>query len=192
VKLTIGLGNPGRAYADSRHNAGFTVVKALAKKYKAVLKKDFAISSLSAKIKIAGQNIVLSVPLTFMNLSALAVKPLVKKYKIGLNDLLVVCDDLDLEFGRLKIRASGASAGHRGVQSIIDSLKKEDFARLRIGIGRPTHKDLETADYVLSPFTKKEKEGLREIIERAAECCESWVTRGVTETMNAFNKRSEG
>lgn len=192
MKLIVGLGNPGGAYAPSRHNIGFTVVKALAKKYKAVLKKDFAISSLSARIKIAGQSVVLSLPLTFMNLSALAVKPLVKKYKIDLNDLLIVCDDLDLEFGRLKIRASGSSAGHRGMQSIIDSLKKEDFARLRIGIGRPTHKDLETADYVLSAFTKKEKIQVSEIIERAVECCQSWAIKGVTETMNAFNKRSEG
>lgn len=191
MKLIVGLGNPGEAYAPSRHNIGFTVVKALAKKYKAVLKKDFAISSLSARIKIAGQSVVLSLPLTFMNLSGLAVKPLVKKYKIDLNDLLIVCDDLDLEFGRLKMRACGSSAGHRGMQSIIDSLKKEDFARLRIGIGRPSHKDLETADYVLSAFSKKEKVQVSEIIERALGCCQSWVTKGVTETMNAFNKRSD-
>lgn len=190
MKLIVGLGNPGEAYAPSRHNIGFTVVKAVAKKYKAALKKDYTISSLSARIKIAGQNVALAIPLTFMNLSALAVKPLMKKYKIDLNNLLVVCDDLDLEFGRLKIRASGSSAGHRGIQSIIDLLKKEDFARLRIGIGRP-NKDLEAADYVLSAFTKKEKMQVSEIIERAADCCQSWVTKGVTETMNVFNKRSK-
>lgn len=191
MKLIVGLGNPGDVYVHSRHNIGFTVVKALARKYKAVLKKDFGISSLSAKTRIAGQNIALALPLTFMNLSGEAVGRLLKKYKVGIESLLVVCDDLDLEFGRLKLRPSGSSAGHRGMRSIIDSLKCEGFARLRVGIGRP-NKGIDTADYVLSEFSKKEKTQIKETIEKARGCCESWATKGKNEAMNIYNKRSKG
>src|SRR3989338_2817154 len=187
MKLIVGLGNPGDVYAHSRHNIGFTVVKALARKYKAAFKKDFGISSLSVKARIAGQNISLALPLTFMNLSGSAVSRLLKKYKVGIESLLVVCDDLDLEFGRLKLRPSGSSAGHRGVQSIIDSLKCEEFARLRVGIGRP-NKGIETADFVLSEFSKKEKTQVKETIEKAKGCCESWVTKGTIKTMNIYNR----
>lgn len=190
MKLIVGLGNPGGLYAHSRHNIGFTVVKALARKYKAVLKKDFGISSLSAKARIAGRNIALALPLTFMNLSGEAVSRLLKKYKVGIESLLVVCDDLDLGFGRLKLRPSGSSAGHRGIRSVIDSLKCEEFARLRVGIGRP-NKDIETADYVLSEFSKKEKTQVRETIEKARGCCESWVTKGINEAMNIYNRPSK-
>ena len=188
MKLIVGLGNPGEAYAGSRHNIGFSVVKALAKKYKVSLKKDFGISSLSTKVKISRQGIVLALPLTFMNLSGIAVSRLIKKNKTGLEDLLIVCDDLDLEFGRLKLRPSGSSAGHKGMQSVIDSLNSNEFARLRIGIGRP-NKNTETADYVLSAFREKEKSELKEAIEKALDCLESWVNKGVTETMNIFNNK---
>lgn len=188
MKLIVGLGNPGEAYAGSRHNIGFSVVKALARKYKVSLKKDFGIYSLSAKVKISRQTVTLALPLTFMNLSGIAVSRLIKKNKTDLKDLLIVCDDLDLEFGRLKLRPSGSSAGHKGVQSIIDSLKSNEFSRLRIGIGRP-NKNTETADYVLSAFYEKEKEQLRETIEKALDCLESWVGKGVTEAMNIFNNK---
>lgn len=188
MKLIVGLGNPGEAYAGSRHNMGFSVVKALARKYKVSLKKDFGISSLSAKVKISRQTVTLALPLTFMNLSGIAVSRLIKKNKTDLKDLLIVCDDLDLEFGRLKLRPSGSSAGHKGVRSIIDSLKSNEFSRLRIGIGRP-NKNTETADYVLSAFYEKEKSELRETIEKALDCMESWAGKGVTETMNIFNNK---
>ena len=190
MKLIVGLGNPGDVYAHSRHNIGFTVVKALAREYKAALKKDFGISSLSARVRIAGRNIALALPLTFMNVSCTAVSRVLKKYKVGIESLLVICDDLDLEFGRLKLRPSGSSAGHRGIQSIIDSLKCEGFARLRVGIGRP-NKDMETADYVLSEFSKKEKTRVKETIEKALGCCESWATKGTTGAMNIYNRPSK-
>jgi len=191
MKLIVGLGNPGTTYIDSRHNIGFSIVKALARDYRVTLKNDSGTFSLSRKVKIEGQNAILAVPLTFMNLSGMATATLVKKYKIGLDNLLVICDDLDLEFGRLKIRGSGSSAGHRGLQSIIDSLGSQGFARLRIGIGRPGQ-DLDAANFVLSPFTKKEKEKLKDIIEKAVECCRVWTKDGITKSMNIFNKRSRG
>lgn len=187
MKLIIGLGNPGKRYADSRHNIGFSVVKALAKVYKISLKKDSITSSLSGKGKTKDQNVIVAMPLTFMNLSGITVSSLLKKYKIDLDNLLVVCDDLDLEFGRLKVKASGSSGGHRGLKSIIDSVRSQKFCRLRAGIGRPP-KNTDAADYVLSSLSKKEKEQAKEIIEKASECCQTWVTKGITETMNIFNQ----
>jgi len=188
VKLIVGLGNPGRNYTESRHNIGFSVVKALSKDYKIPLKKDNAFS-LSGKGKIAPENLVLALPLTFMNLSGMAVSALIKKYKIGLENLLVICDDLDLGFGAIKIRPSGSSAGHRGLGSIVDSLGTQEFARLRIGIGRPLRADADAADFVLSPFTKKEKREIKGVIEEACGCSRSWATKGIIESMNIFNRR---
>lgn len=190
MKLIVGLGNPGTNYIDSRHNIGFAVVKALAKAYRVDFKKDNGAFSLSCKVKAGNNDIILALPFTFMNLSGSAVKALLKKYKIALNNLLVVCDDVDLEFGRVKIRAVGTSGGHRGLKSIIDSLQSQEFCRLRVGIGRP-HGWTDTAEYVLSRFNKVEKSQLKDIIKKASDCCEVWVGKGITESMNIFNTRSK-
>jgi len=190
VKLVIGLGNPGRIYSESRHNIGFSVIKALSKIYKIPLKKDNTFS-LSGKGKIEGENLILALPLTFMNLSGIAVSALTKKYKIDLDNLLVVCDDLDLDFGVIKIRPSGSSAGHRGLGSIIDSLGSQGFSRLRIGIGRPLRDNTDASSFVLSSFAKKEKGKIKEIIENACDCCRVWVKKGIIESMNTFNRRSK-
>lgn len=190
MKLIVGLGNPGKDYIYSRHNIGFLVIKALAKIHGALLRREIATFSLNAKDKIRGQNVILAIPLTFMNLSGIAVSALLKKYKIDLGNLLVICDDLDLEFGRVKIRVSGSSGGHLGLRSIIDSLECQNFCRLRLGIGRPKN-DIEPAEYVLSAFSKKEKREIKEIEAKAVSCCQVWVTRGITECMNNFNRRSQ-
>lgn len=187
MKLIVGLGNPGILYASTRHNIGFQVVKYLAKAHKTALKKEKGVRALSAKAKIEGIDTLLALPLTFMNLSGEAAGPLLKKYRVGPGDLLVVCDDLDLEFGRLKIRSSGSSAGHRGVKSIIELLGSDEFSRLRIGIGRPGN-SAAAAGYVLSRFNKREKEELNGIIKRGAECCRVWAAKGIEETMNIFNR----
>jgi len=189
MKLIVGLGNPGVLYSGSRHNIGFQVVKHLAKAKKTVLKKEKGANALSAKARFGETDAVLALPLTFMNLSGEAVKLLLKKHKAGLGDLLVVCDDLDLEFGRLRLRAKGSSAGHRGIQSIIGHLGSNEFSRLRVGIGRPGN-HIEAADYVLEHFNKKESGELAGIIKNAAECCESWVNEGLEKSMGEFNKRN--
>jgi len=188
VKLIVGLGNPGKIYTDSRHNIGFSVINNLAKSHKVSLKREKNVLSQSVKVRINSHDVVLAVPFTFMNLSGAAVAGLLKRYKIDLADLLVICDDLDLEFGRLKLRPSGSSGGHRGIKSVIDSIRSREFARLRVGIGRPLQ-NTDTADYVLSHFNRKEKAGLKEIIERASLCCSVWIEKGNQETMNIFNKR---
>ncbi len=207
MKLIVGLGNPGFIYRHSRHNIGFLVIKTLAKLHKIPLKKDRQTFSITGKGKIDGGDLILAMPVTFMNLSGVAVVNLLKKYRIdlprpfgrtgnesispkgrGLDKLLVICDDIDLEFGRLKIKPSGSSGGHRGLKSIIDSTRTCKFSRLRIGIGRPL-KSIKAAEYVLSAFNRKEKTQLREILEVASNCCWSWVRKGITETMNIFNCR---
>lgn len=191
MKLIVGLGNPGDIYRDSRHNIGFSVVKALSQSNKILLKKEKDAFSLSGKGRIGGQNVILAEPLTFMNLSGIAVSTLLRKYRINLDNLLVVLDDLDLELGRLKIRASGSCAGHRGLESIIEDLESSGFARLRIGIGRPHQaNNIDTREYVLSGFTNKEKKKVKEAVFNASNCCEVWLAKGVDEAMNIFNRRS--
>lgn len=187
MKLIVGLGNPGKEYIDTRHNIGFTVIDVLSKEYGIKLKGEAGLYSLVAKGKIEGNDIVLAKPLTFMNLSGVAVKALIKRYKLDLADLLVVCDDMDLELGRLKIRPQGSSAGQKGVGSIIEYLETDNFTRLRIGIGRPGG-NIDPSRYVLSPFNKKEKQNSQEAIEKACQCCQAWITDGTAKAMNIFNR----
>ena len=186
AKLIVGLGNPGLAYASSRHNIGFAVLKFLASSLKINLKKDSSVSALVGRSSGSQPDLILALPQTYMNLSGIAVKALLKKFKITLKDLLVVCDDLDLELGRIKIRPQGSSAGQRGMESIIEHLGTRDFSRLRIGIGRPKNPQA-AADYVLSGFLRKEKVVVQQIEEDAVSCCMSWVEKGIVQTMNTFN-----
>lgn len=188
MKLIVGLGNPGLIYAGSRHNIGFAVLKSLAGSLKAVLKRDNSSSALVGIAKLGREELILALPQTFMNLSGIAVNSLLKKFKAKPENLLVVCDDLDLELGRMKIRQFGSSGGHRGLTSIIEHLGTRNFNRLRIGIGRPKNA-ADAAEYVLSGFSPKEKMILQEIKEDALNCCMSWVEKGIVETMNMFNKK---
>jgi peptidyl-tRNA hydrolase, PTH1 family len=188
MKLIIGLGNPGFAYRGTRHNIGFTAVKALAKSAKIALKKENRIAATSGKGIIAGSEVLISMPLTYMNLSGTAITPLLKKYAISPADILVVYDDLDIEFGRLKVKQGGSAGGHRGLESVIQALGSTAVNRLRIGIGRPQEAS-DAAEYVLSGFNRRERPLLPEIIDRASACCRSWITHGIDETMNLFNAK---
>jgi len=187
MKLIVGLGNPGKEYIDTRHNIGFTVIDALSKQYDLRLKSEAGLYSLVAKGKVESNDLVLAKPLTFMNLSGVAVKALIKRYKLDLADLLVVCDDMDLELGRQKIRPQGSSAGQKGMGSIIEYLETDDFTRLRIGIGRPGG-NIDPSRYVLAPFNKKEKQIAQEVVEKACECCQAWISDGTAKAMNIFNR----
>jgi peptidyl-tRNA hydrolase, PTH1 family len=188
MKLIVGLGNPGRAYAGSRHNIGFITIDALAKDCGAKLKRSFGCRWSSAKVKLQGEDVLLAEPLTYMNLSGIAVAALLKKNKAALKDLLVICDDMDLELGRLKIRGSGSSGGHHGLGSIINSLGSREFSRLRIGIGRPNGR-IDGAQYVLSLFNQHEKRQVEEIVEKACACAKVWAIEGADKTMNLFNNK---
>jgi len=193
IKLIVGLGNPGLIYAGSRHNIGFAVLKSLAGSLKINFKRDSLVSALVAKDKLLKQDLVLALPQTYMNLSGIAVKALLKKFKVDSKDLLVVCDDLDLELGKIKIRPQGSSGGQRGLESIIGHLGTQDFCRLRIGIGRPkSSTSQDAAKYVLSGFSRQEKAALKQIEEDAVSCCLSWVNKGIVQTMNMFNTKTPG
>ncbi|MBU0504146.1 MAG: aminoacyl-tRNA hydrolase [Candidatus Omnitrophota bacterium] len=189
MKLIVGLGNPGPLYAGSRHNIGFSVIKALAKEYKVSLKKELRSAALSGRCKIDGFGVILAMPLTFMNRSGLAVSSLLKKYKIEFENLLVICDDLDLELGRQKIKLRGSSAGHKGIQSIIDSLSNDEFARLRVGIGRPDSQRVDITEFVLSGFSKREVKEKDRMVEEACKCSLAWIGEGAIKAMNIFNKK---
>jgi len=191
TKLIVGLGNPGLIYAGSRHNIGFAVLKSLAGSLKINFKRDSLASASVAKDKLLQQDLVLALPQTYMNLSGIAVKALLKKFKVDSKDLLVVCDDLDLELGKIKIRPQGSSGGQRGLESIIERLGTQDFCRLRIGIGRPKSSgSQDAAKYVLSGFLRQEKAALKQIEEDAVRCCLSWVKKGIVQTMNIFNTKT--
>ncbi|MDO8489597.1 MAG: aminoacyl-tRNA hydrolase [Candidatus Omnitrophota bacterium] len=190
MKLIVGLGNPGLIYTGSRHNIGFAVLKSLASSLKVTFKRDNSVSSLVCVAKVGKQNLILALPQTFMNLSGVAVKSLLKKFKVLPEDLLVVCDDLDLELGRMKIRQLGSSGGHRGLASIIEHMGTQNFNRLRIGISRPKN-SVDAAEYVLSGFLRNEKMIVQEVKVDALNCCLSWVEDGIVETMNTFNTRVE-
>lgn len=191
MKLIVGLGNPGLRYKDSRHNIGFCVAKELAREHGVRMKKEGSIQALCARFRSGTQGVLLAMPMTFMNLSGSAVKGLAVKYKIELPDILVVCDDLDLELGSMRIRPGGSSGGQKGLASVIDSLGRSDFARLRIGIGRPGGNDGEAVTrYVLSPFGRRERKEKNEMLKNALLCCESWLHKGIEETMNVFNRRN--
>jgi PTH1 family peptidyl-tRNA hydrolase len=187
MKLIVGLGNPGAVYQKNRHNIGSEAVKFFARQHKSVLKKGFFSSALSGRSKIAGKEVILAVPLVFMNLSGIAVAALVKKHKVSPEDLLVVFDDLDLELGRLKIKAEGSAGGHNGIKSVISSLRRDDFCRLRLGIGRP-RQGSDIAGYVLSDFLKKDFKAIESLKENAAQAMEVWLKEGVSKSMNVFNR----
>lgn len=183
--IVVGLGNPGPRYASNRHNAGFQCVDLLARAHGLT----FARLQHRARVAtgaIAGRRVVLAKPLTYMNLSGRAVGPLVRWYKVPLDQLMVIYDDLDLPLGTIRLRPGGGSGGHKGLRSIITALGHDDFPRLRIGIGRPPA-GWDPADYVLSDFTSDELPVFRNAAETAVQAVECWLTDGLDTAMNRFN-----
>lgn len=183
MKIVVGLGNPGRKYSQTRHNLGFMAVEELANRYK-IEKEESKYDAIIGHIRIDNHKVLLVKPLTFMNLSGRTVQPLVRFYKLDLQDLLVVYDDMDLELGKLRIRKSGGTGGHKGLVSITNTLGSPDFPRIRGGIGRPIN---DTIDWVLGKFTPEEKPYLDEMIIRAADAVECWVKYGIDKAMNEYN-----
>jgi len=182
--LIVGLGNPGIEYELTRHNLGFMVVNHIASFYKCSFRK-YRYFSLT-KFQLDEHNIFLMKPSLFMNRSGLAVSMGVLRFEIDLSRLLIVVDDLNLPFGKLRIRSRGSAGGHNGLQSIIDELNSERFARLRIGIGSENVQD-GVVDYVLSPFNEEEVNQLDSIIESASQCAIHFVKFGIASAMNKFN-----
>lgn len=186
MKVIVGLGNPGREYEKTRHNVGFHVVERVAEA------EDWTWSGKQGKTLLAegqvnGEKAVLAKPQSYMNLSGKPVADLVHWYKVDLADLLIICDDLDLPFAKMRLRPRGKSGGHHGLESVIQALGSSEFARLKVGIGRPAVNPMQTAGYVLQPPRGKEKETLEEVERLAAEAVRCFMREGVLEAMNQFN-----
>jgi PTH1 family peptidyl-tRNA hydrolase len=184
MKLIVGLGNPGPQYRWTRHNLGFLLLESLAAQQKVSWRNSAANHGMLVKAVIEDVECSLLMPMTFMNESGISVKALAARTGISPEDILVVCDDLSLPFGKLRIRPSGSAGGHNGLKSIISDLGSNEFARLRLGIDEPK---ADTVDYVLSNFTTAEKKALPEFINHALDCVTCWVAEGAKVAMNRFN-----
>ena len=186
MKLVAGLGNPGRQYAGTRHNVGFEVIDELAKRHRVGFEAAPA-DAMMGKWRQDGDIVLLVKPLTFMNLSGVAVGQLLRYFKIDVADLLVICDDVNLPLGRLRARGSGSEGGHNGLRSMAQQLGTMEYPRLRVGVGRgEVRRDL--ADHVLAGFAPEEQTGVNDAITRSADAVECWVLDGLAKTMNVFNR----
>jgi PTH1 family peptidyl-tRNA hydrolase len=185
VNLIVGLGNPGERYRNTRHNLGYRVVDFLAGRDKKKFKPGKG-GFLFCKTKVGEERVYLIKPLTFMNASGVAVAEAIDNLNLGIENLLVVCDDVALPLGKIRIREKGSEGGHKGLRSIIYELNSFDFARLRLGIGdTPENVDLE--EFVLEDFKPEEKEKTDQMIEKAALAVENTVMNGIEDSMNRFN-----
>jgi PTH1 family peptidyl-tRNA hydrolase len=192
MKLIVGLGNPGPAYSDNRHNVGFMSVAHFARAHSLRFDRRRG-NARVAEGEVGGTSIVLARPQTFMNASGEVVSALLRKLKVIPDDLIVIHDDLDLPLGRIRVRGGGSSGGHKGVQSIIANIGTADFVRVRVGIGRPgagdggDRREEEVIDYVLSGFSPEERLVLRGTVGRVSEVLDYLIGRGLVEAMNKFN-----
>ena len=218
-RLILGLGNPGEEYRATRHNVGFRVVEELARRWRARLDR-LECNALIARVELPGLPavpavpaepetsgetlaVLLAMPQTYMNRSGFAARCLVELHGLDPAALLVVYDEVNLPFGRLRLRRSGSPAGHRGIESILENLRTDQVARLRIGIGAPdgpaaagAEVNAVTAEglvgHVLSPFTPAEEAAVAPVVQRAADACEAWLRDGIDAAMSRFNGAPDG
>ena len=186
MKLIVGLGNPGQQYERTRHNLGFLIVDRLAAQNRIALAQE-ACDSIIGAGSCGGAETVLAKPQTFMNLSGWAVECLLRNFSGTADDLVVLYDDLDLPFGRIRIRSRGSAGGHRGMLSIIERLVGVPFYRVRVGIGRPPA-GIETIDYVLERFNAQESDQLEAVVDRAAEAVVALLRDGPERAMACYNQ----
>lgn len=183
--LIVGLGNPGAEYRLTRHNFGFMVLDRLAEHWSAQLKR-IKFQAIIAEDRFQGNRVVLAKPLTFMNESGRSVAPLLRYFKVPVDRLLVIHDDLDLPLGTLRIRPSGSTAGQRGMESITKMIGSQEFPRMRLGISRPPGQ-MDPKDYVLKNFLSNEEEMKKIVIQQAIEAIETFISDGLTSAMNKYN-----
>ncbi len=191
MKIIVGLGNPGRIYAHNRHNAGFRCLNYFARLHSIRFDHRQCRARISIG-EIGGEKLLLAKPMTFVNLSGNPVACLVHKHDIPLSDLLVIYDDLDLPLGKIRLRQSGGSGGHKGMNSIISVLGSEDFPRIRVGIGRPQSEEQSISEdaivnYVLSDFSRQEEAIIKPVIATVSEAIDCFLSQGIEAAMSKFN-----
>lgn len=185
VKLIIGLGNPGKPYENTRHNIGFEVIDALAEKWGAPLNQS-KFSGVYASVHRPEGKVILLKPLTYMNLSGESVRPLMDYFNIDIEDIVVIYDDLDLDIGKLRLRAKGSAGGHNGIKSLIQHLGTQEFNRIRVGVSRPPA-GMKVADYVLSRFPKEDASVVSDAVKKSCDAVEVSLTKPFLDVMNQFN-----
>lgn len=187
TKIVVGLGNPGRQYAQTRHNFGFFVVDELATRTSAPTSRKRMNAEIS-ETRYDSDRLILVMPQTYMNASGVAVSQIMQWYKVAPEDVLIVVDDLDLRFGQIRLRAQGSAGGHNGLKSIFKEVGTQEIPRLRIGIGRSNN---QTVAHVLSKFAPEEQEALPGVVREAADAVELWLRDGIIEAMNQVNGASK-
>ncbi len=185
MKLVVGLGNPGRRYEGTRHNVGYAVLAELVRRHGTTAPREKFHGEV-VEADLGGQKALLLRPLTFMNRSGISVQEAVSFYKLANEELLVLCDDLNLPVGKLRIRAGGSSGGQKGLDDIIGRLGTDEFSRLRVGIGAAPE-NWDWADYVLSRFAPGELPAIEQAVERSADAVAAWAREGVEFCMNQYN-----
>ena len=184
--LIVGLGNPGKEYEKTRHNAGWRAIDLVAEKLSCKIDKA-KFQGLYAQVKYGDGKLYLLKPLTYMNLSGRSVLQLSAYFRVPPQRIIVLFDDISLEPGRLRIRNDGSAGGHNGIKSIIAELGSQDFPRVKIGVGAKANPDQDLADWVLSPFSASEEKALTSALERAADAALCIIDKGVPETANRYN-----
>lgn len=188
--IIIGLGNPGKDYTNTRHNIGFDVIDYLAYKNNIKLNK-IKFKSVFGEGYIGREKVLLCKPQTYMNNSGMAVREIFDFYKIDLKNVVVIVDDIDIDFASIRIKQKGSAGSHNGLKSIIYHLQRDDFPRIKIGIGKK-HPKQDLADFVLSKFSKEELKDIEIAGKRAAEAVETLINEGIMEAMNIYNTRAQG
>ena len=187
MKMIIGLGNPGKEYAQTKHNVGFMVVDAIAEELNVSVEKRQC-QAFTQATSWDGEKILLVKPQTYMNLSGQSVMELLNYYKDKIDDLLVIHDDLDLPPGQLRFKQGGGAGGHNGIKNIIAHLNSNEFDRLKIGIGRGKN---ETKDYVLTPFAGTDKKLIDEAVTTSIDAVKLWLKQGIAPAMNQYNSKAK-
>ena len=187
MKFIIGLGNPGLEYKATKHNIGFTILQDLAKENKIRIRQK-SYCALIGRGKISGVDVIFVLPQTYMNRSGDTVGDLLREEVGPSDDLIVICDDINMKLGRVRMKKKGSAGGHKGLESVISVLGRDDFARLRVGIATDIHKG-DITRYVLTPFKRKEHKNVSHAILLAREALECWITKGMDAAMNSFNTK---
>jgi peptidyl-tRNA hydrolase, PTH1 family len=185
--LIVGLGNPGGEYAKTHHNAGYMAADKLVQRWQATWREEAGFEARVARARHAGREVMLCQPLTFMNLSGVAVRRIQDYFRVTPDRLLIMVDDADLPLGEIRLRPDGGSGGHHGLESVECHLSTAQYARLRLGIGRSNVAERQIKDYVLSRFRDEELGLLRAMLDRAVEQVECWLTAGIQIAMSRFN-----